>query len=98
MLPPPNHPHPRRRYTNCASSTNIACTLTAATHELDYGHWHPHELHHTASSLMSAAGIPIETTADQLVNDGTRITLLVYRHTTKPTISAGNAMTQHLTE
>jgi len=26
------------------------------------------------------------------------MTLLVYRHTTRPTISAGNAMTQHLTE
>ena len=47
---------------------------------------------------MSAAGMPIETIADQLGNDGTRITLLVYRHTTKPTISAGNAMTQQLTE
>jgi len=94
----PERPHPRRRYTSCVSSTNIARTLTAATHELGYCHWHPHELGHIAASLMSAAGIPIETIADQLGNDGTRITLLVYRHTTRPTISAGNAMTQHLTE
>ena len=75
---------------------NIARTLTAATQKLGYGHWHPHELRHTAASLMSEAGIPIETIADQLGHDGTRMTLLIYRHATKPTISAGNAMTQHL--
>jgi integrase len=75
---------------------NIARTLTAATHKLDYDHWHPHELRHTAASLMSEAGIPIETIADQLGHDGTRMTLLIYRHATKPTVSAGNAMTGYL--
>ncbi len=75
---------------------NIARTLTAATQKLGYGHWHPHELRHTAASLMSEAGIPIETIADQLGHDGTRMTLLIYRHATKPTVAAGNAMTQHL--
>jgi integrase len=76
---------------------NIARTLTAATQKLGYGHWHPHELRHTAASLMSEAGIPIETIADQLGHDGTRMTLLIYRHATKPTVSAGNAMTGFLT-
>ena len=75
---------------------NIARTLTAATQKLGFGHWHPHELRHTAASLMSEAGIPIETIADQLGHDGTRMTLLIYRHATKPTVNAGNAMTQHL--
>jgi integrase len=46
---------------------------------------------------MSEAGIPIETIADQLGHDGTRMTLLIYRHATKPTVSAGNAMTGFLT-
>lgn len=76
---------------------NIARTLTAATQKLGYGHWHPHELRHTAASLMSEAGIPIETIADQLGHDGTRMTLLIYRHATKPTVAAGHAMTEHLT-
>lgn len=75
---------------------NIARTLTAVTQKLGYDHWHPHELRHTAASLMSEAGIPIETIADQLGHDGTRMTLLIYRHATKPTVGAGNAMIQHL--
>lgn len=45
---------------------------------------------------MSEAGVPIETIADRLGHDGTRMAL-IYRHATKPTVSAGNAMIQHLT-
>ena len=75
---------------------NVARSLTTATQRLGYGHWHPHELRHTAASLMSQAGIPIETIADQLGHDGTRMTLLVYRHATKPTVGAGRAMTEVL--
>ena len=59
--------------------------------------WHPHELRHTAASRMSEAGVPIETIADRLGHDGTRMALLIYRHATKPAVSAGNAMIQHLT-
>jgi integrase len=47
---------------------------------------------------MSEAGIPIETIADQLGHDGTRMTLLIYRHATKPTVAAGNAMTGYLSD
>ena len=78
--------------------SNLRRSFSTLTTDIGLGHWHPHELRHTAASLMSQAGIPIETIADQLGHDGTRMTLLVYRHTTKPTISAGNAMTQHLAE
>lgn len=59
--------------------------------------WQPHELRHTAASRMSEAGVPIETIADRLGHDGTRMALLIYRHATKPAVSAGNAMIQHLT-
>lgn len=76
---------------------NIARTLTAATQKLGHAHLHPQKLRRTAASLMSEAGIPIETIADQLGHDGTRMTL-VNRHATKPTISAGNAMTGYLSD
>jgi integrase len=76
--------------------SNIQRTISALTTRLGYGHWHPHELRHSAASLMSEAGVPIERIADQLGHDGTRMSLLVYRHATKPTINAGTAMTHVL--
>lgn len=75
---------------------NLQRSLTAVTERLDLGPWHPHELRHSAASLMSAAGVPMERIADQLGHDGTRMGLLVYRHATKPSIDAGNAMIEVL--
>jgi hypothetical protein len=45
---------------------------------------------------MSQAGVPIETIADQLGHDGTRMTLLVYRHQTKPSVTAAHHLTDLL--
>lgn len=53
---------------------NIARTFTTATQKLGHDHWQPHERRHTAASLMFEAGIPLETIADQLGHDGTRMT------------------------
>ena len=76
--------------------SNLRRTLAAITNRLDLGDWHPHELRHTAASLMSEAGVPIERIADQLGHDGTRMSLLVYRHATKPSVDAGIVMTDVL--
>jgi len=76
--------------------SNLRRTLAKITTRLDLGDWHPHELRHTAASLMSEAGVPIERIADQLGHDGTRMSLLVYRHATKPSIDAANVMTDVL--
>lgn len=78
------------------SPENLRRSLAALTTKLGYGSWHPHELRHTAASLMSQAGVPIETIADQLGHDGTRMTLLVYRHQTKPSVSAAHRLTDLL--
>lgn len=58
------------------------------------GRWTPYELRHSAASLLSAAGVPLELIADMLGHDGTRMTSLVYRHAVAPTIDAAAAPTQ----
>lgn len=69
---------------------NLHRSLTLLTENLGLGPWHPHELRHSAASLMSEHGVPIERIADQLGHDGTRMGLLVYRHAVKPTCQRRN--------
>jgi hypothetical protein len=51
---------------------------------------------HSAASLMSAAGVPLEHVADVLGHNGTRMAALVYRHVLAPTVEAGAAPMQAL--
>lgn len=71
---------------------NLHRSLTLLTERLGLGAWKPHSLRHSAASLMSEAGVPMERIADQLGHDGTRMALLVYRHAVKPTVSGGLVM------
>jgi len=71
---------------------NLHRSLTLLTERLGIGPAHPYDLRHTAASLMSEAGVPMERIADQFGHDGTRMGLLVYRHATKPTVDAGLVM------
>lgn len=94
-------PYPDLVFTTSAGTPlaprNVRRSLMALTRRLDMGDdWHPHELRHSAASLMSEAGVPIERIADQLGHDGTRMSLLVYRHAVKPTTDAGLTMGQVL--
>lgn len=66
---------------------NLRRTFSKTTQDAGLGHWHPHELRHTATSILSAAGIPLERIADVLGHDGTRMTALIYRHHISPTIN-----------
>jgi hypothetical protein len=59
------------------------------TEEAGLGHWHPHELRHSAVSLLSAAGLRLEDIADIVGHSSTRMTAEVYRHHVMPTITAG---------
>ncbi|MGB9113523.1 MAG: site-specific integrase [Acidimicrobiales bacterium] len=52
------------------------------------GDWHPHELRHTAVSLLSDAGVPLELIADVAGHASTRMTGSVYRHAVSPTVTA----------
>lgn len=50
--------------------------------------WTPNLLRHSAASLMSDAGIPLERIADQLGHKDTRMLSAHYRHRIRPTIDA----------
>lgn len=71
--------------------SNLRRSLLQATQMAGLGHWHPHELRHSAASLLSAAGVPLEEIADLLGHSSTRVTSSVYRHRTTPTVEAAAA-------
>jgi hypothetical protein len=53
-------------------------------------------MRHSAASLMSAAGVPLEHVADVLGHNGTRMAVLVYCHVLAPTVDAAAAPMQAL--
>jgi integrase len=77
-------------FTNVLGSpldpANVRRTLARITTDAGLGRWHPHELRHSAASLLSAAGVPIERVADTLGHATTYVTDQVYRHLTMPIV------------
>jgi integrase len=69
--------------------SNFRRAFSRATVRAGLGHWHPHELRHSAVSLLSAAGVRLEDVADVVGHATTRMTQQVYRHQVTPTISTG---------
>ena len=51
--------------------------------------WKPYELRHSCTSLLSAAGVPLEQIADILGHRGVRMTAEVHRHRIDPVIDGG---------
>jgi integrase len=72
--------------------SNLRRSFARLTTSAGLGVWHPHELRHSAASIMSAAGLPLERVADVLGHDGTRMTALVYRHAVTPTVAGARLM------
>jgi integrase len=66
--------------------SNLRRGFSKLTEEAKIGHWHPHELRHSAASILSASGVPIEQIADVLGHAGSRTTEAVYRHLIEPTV------------
>ena len=50
------------------------------TRKAGLGHWHPHELRHSTTSIMLALGVPIEVVSKILGHTSIRITADVYGH------------------
>ncbi len=48
------------------------------------GHWHPHELRHSAASLMLAQGVPLHVVSQVLGHSSIRLTSDVYGHLLEP--------------
>ena len=67
---------------------NFRRAFRRVTNLAGLGDWHPHELRHTAVSLLSDDGVALELIADVAGHSSTRITGTVYRHAVTPTISA----------
>ena len=53
------------------------------------GHWHAHEGRHTAVSIMSSNGVPLQEISDTVGHKSTHVTETVYRHVIVPTIRGG---------
>ena len=68
--------------------SNLRREFAKLTRRAGIGHWHPHELRHSAASLLSAAGVPIEQISDVLGHEGPRTTAAVYRHLVNASVSA----------
>jgi len=63
---------------------NMAKRFLSACCKAKVGTWHPHELRHTAASLMLANGIPLQVVSDILGHASIRITSDVYGHVLAP--------------
>jgi integrase len=68
--------------------TNLRRAFHKLTDQAGLGPWAPNELRHSAASLLSAAGVPLEEIADVLGHVGTRMLEQHYRHQTRPAVEA----------
>lgn len=71
--------------------SNLRRVFARLTERAGLGPWHPNELRHSACSLLSAAGVPLEHVADILGHDGTRMAARFYRHAVTPAVGAAVA-------
>jgi integrase len=67
-------------------ASNLRRYFRRACEAAGVGRWTPYEMRHTAASLLSADGVPLELVADVLGHDGTRMVAQVYRHAVAPTV------------
>ncbi len=63
--------------------------FSKVTRRAGLGHWHPHEGRHTAVSIMSSNGVPIQDISDTVGHKSTHVTETVYRHVIVPAIRGG---------
>lgn len=62
------------RHGRPVDHTILRSDLSSLTTRCGLGHWHPHELRHSAVSLLSAAGVRLEDVADIVGHRSTRTT------------------------
>jgi integrase len=76
--------------------SNLRGSFSKITEAAGLGHWTLNELRHSAASLMSAQGVPLEVIADVLGHTNTRMLEQHYRHRTRPVIDAHVAVMNEL--
>jgi integrase len=71
------------------SSDALNWRFSKMTNRAGIGHWHAHEGRHTAVSIMSHNGVPIQEISDTVGHKSTHVTETVYRHVIVPAIRGG---------
>jgi integrase len=74
-----------RMYTSDA----LNWRFSKMTKRAGIGHWHAHEGRHTAVSIMSSNGVPLQEISDTVGHKSTHVTETVYRHVIVPAIRGG---------
>ncbi|MGH3251834.1 MAG: tyrosine-type recombinase/integrase, partial [Trebonia sp.] len=67
----------------------LNCRFGKMTRKAGIRHWHAHEGRHTAVSIMSSNGVPIQEVSDTVGHKSTHVTETVYRHVIEPAIQGG---------
>ncbi len=71
------------------SSKALNWRFSKMTRRAGIGHWHAHEGRHTAVSIMSSNGVPLQEISDTVGHKSTHVTETVYRHVIVPAIRGG---------
>ena len=71
------------------TSDQLNWRFSKMTRRAGLGHWHAHEGRHTAVSIMSSNGVPIQEISDTVGHKSTHVTETVYRHVIVPAIRGG---------
>jgi len=75
--------------TKTHTSDALNWCFSKMTRKAGIGHWHAHEGHHTAVSVMSSNGVPIQEISGTVGRKFTHVTETVYRHVIVPAIQGG---------
>lgn len=59
---------------------NFNTFVSKVSRDAGLGHWHPHELRHSAGSLLIAAGVPLQVVSEILGHSSTKVTSDIYIH------------------
>jgi integrase len=71
------------------TSDQLNWRFSKMTRKAGIGRWHAHEGRHTAVSIMSSSGVPIQDISDTVGHKSTHVTETVYRHVIVPEIRGG---------
>jgi integrase len=71
------------------TSDQLNWRFSKMTRRAGIGRWHAHEGRHTAVSIMSSNGVPIQDISDTVGHKSTHVTETVYRHVIVPEIRGG---------
>ena len=72
------------------TSDQLNWRFSKMTRRAGIGRWHAHEGRHTAVSIMSSNGVPIQEISDTVGHKSTHVTETVYRHVIVPAIRGGS--------